>query len=361
MKRLLTAVLFSVPAAALLGFATTAHAQSGVNLTNGDRLTAAQQVAAITQLKASHATIIRIPLEQWYGSTVASVNLAANAVAAGLQVHMVVTLATAPVYGDAAIRPYNSAYPSVWAAYPLSQLSQAQFAQWLASALGQLENAGVVPAALEIGNEINNPAFNGDFSVPGNDVVFGIADLVTGSTPEAAAVAAGFQQYAQALLTVQEVISASGYSIPVISAGLANPGKAGANVTDGLSHVAINDTLNYLRMYGLDSFVSAYGIHVYPWESTPVARLNDIKNNALTQCGVTGIPCAITEWGFRLPAQWACPAPDAARLALAKEVFGYFGQFDVVEKLWFDWSSSSYGLWQCNALTGTGAFVLSQP
>ena len=353
---------FTIPSALVVALAGPASAQSvGVNLTNGNRLSAAAQATAIAQLKASHATIIRIPLEQWNGSTVASVNLAANAVASGLQVHMVVTLATAPVYGDVVMRPYNAAYPGVWAAYPLSQLSQAQLYQWLASALDQLGNAGVVPAALEIGNEINNPAFNGDFSVPGHNVVYGLADLVTGSTPEAEAVAAGFQQYAQALLTVQEVISATGYSIPVISAGLANPGKAGANVTDGLSHVAINDTLSYLRMYGLDSYVSAYGIHVYPWESTPVARLNNIKNNALTQCGMTGIPCAITEWGFQLPAQWTCPAPDVARLALAKEVFGNFGQFDVVEKLWFDWSSSSYGLWQCNALTGTGAFILSQP
>jgi hypothetical protein len=191
MKRLLTAALSSVPAVALLAFATTAYAESGVNLTNGDRLTTAQQMAAIAQLKASHATIIRIPLERWYGSTVASVNLAANAVAAGLQVHMVVTLATAPVYGDAAIRAYNSAYPGVWAAYSLSQLNQAELAQWLASALGQLESAGVVPAVLEIGNEINNPAFNGDFSVPGHDVVYGLADLVTGSTPEAEAVEPG--------------------------------------------------------------------------------------------------------------------------------------------------------------------------
>jgi Glycosyl hydrolase family 53 len=361
MKRLLTAVLSSVPAVALLAFATTVYAESGVNLTNGDRLSAAAQAAAIAQLKANHATIIRIPLEQWNGSTVTSVNLAANAVAAGLQVHLIITLSTTPVYGDAAMRPYNSAYPSVWAAYPLSQLSQAQLYQWVASALVQLENAGGLPAALEIGNEINNPAFNGDFSVPGHDVVYGLADLVTGSTPESEAVAAGFQQYAQALLTVQQAVSASGHSIPVISAGLANPGKAGANVTDGLSWVAINDTLSYLRMYGLDSFVSAYGIHVYPWESTPVARLNDIKNNELTQCGITGIPCAITEWGFQLPANWTCPAPDAARFALTQEILSDFAQFDITEKLWYDWTSTSYGLWQCNALTGTGALVLSQP
>jgi hypothetical protein len=353
---------FTILAALVVALAAPASAQNvGVNLTNGDRLSAAAQTAAIAQLKADNATIIRIPLEQWNGSTVASVNLAANAVAAGLQVHLTVTLATIPVY-DAPMRPYNVAYPQIYSAHPLSALDQGLLYQWLASALIQLENAGVVPVALELGNEINNPAFNGDFLVPGNNMVYGLADLVTGSTPETGAIAAGYRQYAQALLTARNTLYNAGFrNVPVISAGLSNPGAPGAGVRDGLSHVAINDTLNYLRMYGLDSYVSAYGIHVYPWESTPAARLKDIKNNELTQCGMTGIPCAITEWGFQLPAQWACPAPDAARLTLAKEVFGYFGQFDVVEKLWFDWSSSSYGLWQCNALTGTGAFVLSQP
>jgi hypothetical protein len=369
MKRLLIAAVFAVSAAALLAFATTTHAESGVNLTNGDRLTAAQQVAAIAQLKASHAKIIRIPLETWPvgGPVTLSVNLAANAQAAGIQVHLVVTLADTPqIYNSGApYRPYNNTtYPDVWSAYPLSQLNQAQLYTWFSAALTQLKNAGVHPAAIEVGDEINWAPFNGDFTVPGHGVVYGLADLVSGDNPEAAAVAEGYQRYAQALETVQKALyDTVFYNVPVVSAGLANPGAAGTKIPNGLSAVAINDTLNYLRMYGLDSFVNAYGIHVYPWASTPAQRLKDIQSNELTQCGAYGTPCAITEWGFKLPTGWTCPAPDASREALAQEILGDFAMYGpmVNELLWYDWKDPNYGIWQCNGLTATGALVLSQP
>jgi hypothetical protein len=368
MKRLLTAAVFAVSAAALLAFATTTHAESGVNLTNGDRLTAAQQVAAIAQLKASHAKIIRIPLETWPvgGPVTLSVNLAANAQAAGIQVHLVVTLADTPqIYNSGApYRPYNTAYPGVWSAYPLSQLNQAQLYTWLSAALTQLKNAGVHPEAIEFGNEINWVPFNGDFTVPGYGVVYGLADLVSGVNPEAAAVAEGYQRYAQALQTVQDALyDTAFYNVPVVSAGLSNPGAAGTKTPSGLSAVAINDTLSYLRMYGLDSFVDAYGIHVYPIASTPARRLEAIQSNELSQCGAYGKPCAITEWGFQLPTGSTCPAPDASREALAQEILGDFAMYGTLvnELLWYDWTDPKYGIWQCNGLTATGALVLTQP
>jgi hypothetical protein len=75
----------------------------------------------------------------------------------------------------------------------------------------------------------------------------------------AAAVAEGYQRYAQALETVENALYKTAfYNVPVVSAGLANPGAAGTKIPNGLSAVSINDTLSYLRMYGLDSFVNAW-------------------------------------------------------------------------------------------------------
>jgi hypothetical protein len=230
-----------------------------------------------------------------------------------------------------------------------------------------LEANGVVLAGLELGNEINWVPFNGDFPVPGEGNVFGDADLY--SNPEAEAIAAGYQRYMLSLQALRQIRHAStlNQATPVISAGLSNPGarRIGGVSVDGVpvDAVSINATLNYLRAYGLDSTADTYGIHFYPnANATPTQRYNDLANNALTQCGKYGLPCTVTEWGFRLPSSFTCPLDDSSRYNLSYEILTDVAGWGpaVRSMIWFDWLGARYGLYQCGAETATGHLVLGQ-
>src|SRR5215472_4560438 len=284
-----------------------AQTQVGVNLTNGDRLSQSAQLAALSELQAADAKVIRVPLEPrtWgppgvYNDSIALIKAA---YARGISPIVIV-----PLQYPATVkpRPYNPAYPDIWAAYPVSQSDPALFTSWFTPILAQLEASGVVLAGLELGNEINWAPFNGDFPVPGEGNVFGDADLY--GNPEAEIIAAGYRAYMASLQALRQIRDASALNqaTPVISAGLSNPGapRIGGVAVDGMAvdAVSINATLNYLRAYGLDTTADSYGIHFYPSASaTPAQRYNDLANNALTQCGKYGVSCTVTEWGFRLP------------------------------------------------------------
>ena len=351
--------------AVILGLAYSMPAlcetQVGVNFTTGERLSSSAQSAALANMQASGVKVIRLPLELWNGSYSASVATIEAAYARGIRVIAILTLSDpATMQSGAVPRPANPALGTTWAAYGLTQLSPTKFATVIEPVLKQLDSAGVALAGIELGNEINWTPFNGDFPTPGQGRVFGNADMM--SDPEGIKIAQGFAIYAQAFAQLAQLRStlALNYMTPLISAGLANPGAPARRA--GLDSVAINTTLDTLRSYGLDTFANFYGIHLYPSAAaTPAVRLADLKGNALTQCGATAIPCWVTEWGFKFPAGWSCPAPDGARAQLAQEIMS-----DVVQNwgnlvpfmAWFDWLSPSFGVWQCGSLTGTGSVVL---
>jgi hypothetical protein len=346
------------------GFSQT---QVGVNFANGDRLSQSAQLTVLSELQAADAKVIRIPLESrtWGPPGVYddSIALIKAAYARGINPIVIV-----PLQYPATVkpRPYNPAYPDIWAAYPLSQSDPALFTSWFTPILAQLESSGVVPAGLELGNEINWAPFNGDFPVPGEGNVFGDADLHSNS--EAEVIAAGFRAYMLSLQALRQIRDASALNqaTPVISAGLSNPGapRTRGVAVDGVAvdAVSINATLNYLRAYGLDTTADSYGIHFYPnANATPAQRYNDLANNALTQCGKYGVACTVTEWGFRLPS-FTCPLNDSSRYNLAYEILNDVANWGVAVRsmIWFDWLSTQYGLYQCGAETATGHLVLGR-
>jgi len=344
-----------------------AQTQVGVNLTNGDRLSQSAQLAALSELQAAGAKVIRIPLEPrtWGppGVYSDSIALIKTAYASGIKPIVIV-----PLQYPATVkpRPYNPAYPDIWAAYPLSQSDPAIFASWFTPILAQLEESGVVLAGLELGNEINWAPFNGDFPVPGEGNVFGDTDLY--SNPEAEVIAAGYRAYMLSLQALRQIRdgSAVNQATPVISAGLSNPGapRTRGVTLDGIpvDAVSINATLNYFRANGLDTIADTYGIHFYPNANvTPEQRYKDLANNALTQCGKYGVSCTVTEWGFRLPS-FTCPLNDSNRNNLAYEILSDVANWGstVRSMIWFDWLSLQYGLYQCGGETATGHLVLGQ-
>jgi len=358
--------------ASLLGMAYSAPAisqtQAGVNFANGDRLSQSAQLTVLSELQAAGATVIRIPLEPrtWGppGVYTDSIALIKTAYASGIKPIVIVPLQYPE---NVKPRPYNSAYPDIWAAYPLSQSDPAIFASWFAPILAQLEASGVVLAGLELGNEINWAPFNGDFPVPGEGNVFGDADLY--SNPEAEIIAAGYRAYMVNLQALRQIRDAStlNQATPVISAGLSNPGapRTGGVAVDGVpvDAISINATLNYLRAYGLDTIADTYGIHLYPnANATREQRYKDLANNALTQCGKYGVSCTVTEWGFPLPSSFKCPVNDGSRYNLAYEILSDAANWGTAVRsmIWFDWLNARYGLYQCGSETATGYLVLGQ-
>jgi hypothetical protein len=123
----------TVAAALLWGVACSAPAmsqtQTGVNFTNGDRLSQSAQLAVLSELQAAGAKVIRIPLEPrtWGppGVYIDSIAIIKTAYARGISPIIIV-----PLQYPATVkpRPYNPAYPDIWAAYPLSQSDPAIFA-----------------------------------------------------------------------------------------------------------------------------------------------------------------------------------------------------------------------------------------
>jgi hypothetical protein len=350
---LVLGLIYSMPA-----FAQT---QAGVNFTTGERLSSSIQTAVLASMQASDVKVIRLPLELWNGSYAASVATIEAAYARGIRVIAVLTLSDpATMQSGAVPRPAYPTLGTTWAQYGLTQLSPTRFAAVIGPVLQQLDSAGVVLAGIELGNEINWTPFNGDFPTPGRGRVFGNAAMV--SDPEAIKIAQGFAIYEQAFAQLAQIRSTLtlNYMTPLISAGLADPGAPARRA--GLDAVAINATLDALRTHGLDTLANFYGIHFYPSAAeTPAERLADLKENALTQCGATGISCWITEWGFQLPAGSSCPVQDGTREQLAEEIMSDVAQYwqnRVPLMAWFDWLNPSFGISQCGSLTGTGYIVL---
>jgi hypothetical protein len=207
-------------AASLLAAAPVSAQQIGVNYTNGDRNSVATQTLDLTHMAASGVRVIRFPLEKWAGSYSYSINLAIKAASYGIGTHFLVTLNNPDFYpAGTQPRPADPNNRTIWAAYPVSKLVPAQFAGIVANVLYEAAGAGAQIVAIEIGNEINNPAFNGDFPIQGalGGVTLGLSDLLSDDIPETQTLAAGFANY------VQVINALPALPWPLISAGLYTP------------------------------------------------------------------------------------------------------------------------------------------
>jgi hypothetical protein len=229
----------------------------------------------------------------------------------------------------------------------------------------QLESMGIVFAALELGNELNGTAFNGDFPIPGEGRIFGPDDLAT--DPEAAQIAEGFRAYLQSLRVLKDIRDHSrlNTAMPIISAGLVDPGLAGPRPGSKLDAVTIGATIEYLRANGADTLVDAYGVHTYPWVKKSAAfRLNQLAQDTFAECRPSrqGKPCWLTEWGLSITGA-GCPGDDAPRAFLMKEIFADFRQFvrqgRLKALLYYAWTDDKYGVYRCGGLTGSGRLAVA--
>jgi hypothetical protein len=115
----------------------------------------------------------------------------------------------------------NAKGRTTWSDVPLSECDPYGFTAAFKPVLDQLEAAGVRLAGLELGNEPNNPRFNGDLPNPGSGRVLGLADLNNPRDPEGPAIAAGFRIYIQVAAALKEIRDHSklNQQTPIVAAG----------------------------------------------------------------------------------------------------------------------------------------------
>jgi len=347
-----------------LGTATAAGepVTVGVDVVNPQRLSPADREAVLDQLQAAGVRVIRVPLAApWGGDNYElSIDFIRRAYERGIKTVLILGL---QYHEGAQKRPAVKDLPTMWPSFPLSAADSNRFREVFEPLFNQLEGFGITFAALELGNEINWTAFNGDFPIPGEGQVFGEADLPR--DPEAIRVAEGYRAYLHTLAVLKDVRDHSHLNrgTPILSAGLSDPGPAGPRPGSKTDAVTIGATLQYLRANGIDALVDAYGVHTYPWAKTAAQRLKQLEDDSLAECRplAQGKPCWLTEWGVP-DGRAGCPSNDTPRAALMQEILSDFRKFveqgRLVGLIYYAWADDKFGIYRCGALTDSGGSAL---
>ena len=328
-----------------------------------------QQNAIFAQLHAAGVHYIRsgiLPDDK-------GVDFARRAQAQGIRILWLVQLQYRP---GAPSRPWPNAF-GVWGGPPLSAADPDQFRKYFEPLLARLDAAGVTLAGFELGNEINSPMFNADFSLPAENSSrsreFNLSDL--SHDPEAQQVAKGYLQYLKLLAVIKDVRSRSTLNqhAVIVSAGLVFNEAPEAPRTARLDAVGAGPTLDFMRANGLDDLVDAYGIHTYPWTDNPgnpaavAGRRERLQRYVLAECrpqgSVGGKPCWITEWG--IPNHDAsCPPHETNQIALVNETRAnlrpYIAQKRVLGLFYYSWldTREGFAIYRCDHLIETRRLAL---
>jgi hypothetical protein len=170
----------------------------GMNAPMGS-LTVEQQNAILAELRAVGIHHIRAGITP----DDKGIDFARRAWAQGIQIAWLVQLQYRP---GAPITPYPNAF-GTWGGPPLSAADPDRFREYFEPLLAKIEAAGITVAGFELGNEINSPMFNSDFSMPAENPAqskeFNLAAL--SHDPEAQQVAKGYLQYLKLLAVIKDV------------------------------------------------------------------------------------------------------------------------------------------------------------
>jgi hypothetical protein len=341
----------------------------GVNASMGS-LSVEQQNAILAELHAAGIHYIRAGITP----DDKGIDLAKRAQAQGIRILWLVQLQYRP---GAPSRPWPNAF-GVWGGPPLSAADPDQFRKYFEPLLAKLEAAGITLTGFELGNEINSPMFNADFSLPAENPArsreFNLEDL--SRAPEAKQVAKGYLQYLKLLAVIKDVRSRSKLNqhTAIVSAGLVFNEVPEAPRKARLDAVSAVATLNFMRANGLDDLVDAYGVHTYPWTNDPsnpgaaAGRRERLQKYVLAECrpegSAGGKPCWITEWG--IPNHDAsCPPHETNQIILVNETRTnfrpYIAQKRVLGLFYYAWldSREGFAVYRCGHLTETGHLALA--
>ena len=329
-----------------------------------------QQNAILAQLHAAGIHNIRtgiLPNDK-------GVDFARRAQAQGIRILWLVQL---QYRMGAPSRPWPNSF-GVWGGPPLSAADPGEFRQYFEPLLTKLDGAGVTLAGFELGNEINSPMFNADFSLPAENPTrsreFNLGDLA--HDPEAQQVAKGYLQYLKLLAVIKDVRSRTKLNqhTVIVSAGLVFNEAPEAPRKARLDAVSAAATLDFMRANGLDTLVDIYGVHTYPWTDNPgnpgaaAGRRERLQNYVLVECqpqGKTGgKPCWITEWGIPNH-DTSCPTHETNQITLVNETRSNFRPYIAQERVlglfyyaWLD-TREGFAIYRCDHLLETGRLALT--
>jgi len=360
-RRLSIAALLALTSFAGKG-APTEPIPIGVNVVNPGRLNEARQSELLDQLVAAGVTTIRVPLAS-KAQRSGTVHFIEAAASRNLRILLIVDLEFPP---DAPVRPPDPRYPRMWSSHPLSAADAALFKESFGAQLAAFEAKGIRFAGFELGNEINWAAFNGDFSIPGEQKILSLDDLA--HDPEGRRIADGFRSYVETLKVLRALRDASQLNrqTPIITAGLSNPGAAGPRHGSPADAVAIPAAFSYLQSLGADRIADDIGVHDY----TPVKPgmkgedyAASLRRGALSICGPK-VHCWVTEWGFN-NANMECPLDDSDRaqaMAVARQGYDRLIATRAVTGLfYFAWNTDPWAksvdplsVYRCGGLTEAG-------
>jgi hypothetical protein len=347
----------------------------GVNASMGS-LSVEQQNAILAELHAAGIHFIRSGIT----ADDKGVDFARRAQAQGIRILWLVQLQYRP---GAASRPWPNAF-GVWGGPPLSAADPDQFRKYFEALLAKLDATGVTLAGFELGNEINSPMFNADFSMPAENPTrsreFNLGDL--SHDPEAEQVARGYLQYLKLLAIIKDVRSRSKLNrrAMIVSAGLVFDEAPEAPRKARLDAVSAAATLDFMRAGGLDTLVDVYGVHTYPWTNDPgnpgaaAGRRERLEQYVLAECrpagggvgagGVGGKPCWITEWGIPNH-DTSCLPDETNQITLVNETRSnfrpYIAQKRVLGLFYYAWldAREGFAIYRCDHLTETGRLALA--
>jgi hypothetical protein len=367
-------ILLGVLGASIWLPAVAADTVVGINFVNPDRLSTDQLDSALDAMKAAGVRVIRT------GIPPNLVNHGTDFVQRVYQHGMQVELDLGLVYPkDAPMREWRpKEYPDMWASHPLSAADPELFRAFFQPLLAKLESSGIKLAAIELGNEINWSAFNGEFPVPGSGKGVLLQDDLT-RDPEGRQIAAGYLQYLKVLKVLKDVRDHSSLNAktPIISAGLIDAEEGDIKRGAKYDSVSFSATLDYMRANGLDDLVDGYGVHIYPDPnpSTPEDRRMGAadRQSFSAECRPAGSrggkPCWITEWGIPNK-NTSCPSDEGSRPMVVRQVMDSFQRYASEGRLggmfYFAWNTDAYAkspdpfsVFRCGELTESGKLVIS--
>ena len=333
-----------------------AVARFGINRLNLAWLKPAEQERILQEIADSGATHVRLSLSRPVDKSIDALEIANRL---GLRILLEIQLSNKSYYADT-VRP-RTGFGRIWDINRLSNLDLDRYRAGLKAALKRMDALGIRLDAVEPGNEINLAGYNGDLAVyekPGQPTPRSVTDL-----RDRAAFEKGLDKYVEALrVTREEMQQSESRAAVIVSAGLADMGARQAD-REGMERLDPAEVIVLLKTKGMDRFVDAYGIHIYPARKDPKA-IRSVATKLLDFCEPAdqGRPCWVTEWGIGNRAQ-SCPVDDREREGAMTAMRTVFEQFSKEKRLdaayYYDWDTEkNYRLWRCGKLSPAGALAI---
>ncbi|MEZ0167565.1 hypothetical protein [Microvirga sp. TS319] len=251
---------------------------------------------------------------------------------------------------------------------PLSELDLSRFEDVFLKFLVGVEARKLKLAAVQIGNEFNSADFNGDLPL-----IQGGAVLSAKTYREYSfwsKFEGGLNKLVEAVRFTRTALNETSQTrgTPVILGGLARPSNEWLSQVNA-SLVEPGVALRTLRELGIDRYVDAYAVHIYPRLTEPVddaggaiaSQVTSILNEARDGIDKSK-PWWITEWGF--PKSFARANGSNSRLGYYLSFLSILSQHwsEVVQASFiFDWNESKvYGVWDGGSVLGTDGFFAHQ-